>query len=92
MNSALEVPVAREDAADHQIGLVNRSRDLLVEGARIADAGRATVAYDVESESREVLTQFGRVVVLGDHATAWGEARLDPGLDRESSGTSVSSD
>ena len=50
VNPALEVPVPREDAPYDEVGLVHRSLDLLVEGARVADAGGAPVADDAESE------------------------------------------
>ena len=51
VNPALEVPVPREYAPYDEVGLVHRSLDLLVEGARVADAGGAPVADDAESES-----------------------------------------
>ena len=51
--------------------------------AGVADAGRAAVGRDVEAELFEVGQQAGLRQVLGDHARAGRERRLDVRLDRQ---------
>ena len=78
----------RTDVAD-QIVLGDRRRDLGRERARIADAGGAAEADDVEAELVERLLQVGLLEIVLHHLTARGERGLHPGLDRKALGDGV---
>ena len=83
VDPGLEVAVAREHGADHEVALRDGDGDLLRQRARVSDAGRAAVADGVEAELLEVVRQAGAVVVLGHDLRPGREARLDPGLAAE---------
>jgi hypothetical protein len=55
VHPSLEVAVAREHGYRDQIGLMHRLRDVLGQRARVADAGGAAVADEVEAERVEIL-------------------------------------
>ena len=59
MDATLEVAVAREDGRDDEAVLVDGLGDRHVEWARVADAGRAAVADDVEAERLEIGEETG---------------------------------
>ena len=80
VDPALEVAVAREHRADDEVVLVDRLGDLLRQRPRVADAGRAAVADEVEAELVEVLVEPGALEVLGDHGRARRERGLHPRL------------
>ena len=50
MDPALKVPVAREDAAAHEISLLHRLRDRLIQRPRVANACHAAVSDDGKSQ------------------------------------------
>jgi hypothetical protein len=54
VHARLEVAIAGEDARDHEVVLADRVLDARVERTRVADAGRAAVADQVEAEAIEV--------------------------------------
>src|SRR5204862_2516933 len=83
MDPALEIAVARQDRADRKVALVDRVGNRFRERSRIADAGGAAVADEVEAELVEILLQPSLGVIVADHLAARREARLDPGLDLE---------
>ena len=83
VDAALEVAVAREHRGDGEVVVVDRRGDLLDERARVADAGRAAVADEVEAELLEVGPHAGLLVVVGDDLGARGQRGLDPRLDRQ---------
>ena len=56
-HAAFEIAVAGEDADRDQVLLVDRLADRLRQRARIADAGRAAVADEVEAERVEVFAE-----------------------------------
>ncbi len=66
-----------EHGADRQLVLAHGLGDLVRERARVADAGRAAVADELEAELVERLLQVGGGEVVGDDARAGREARLD---------------
>ena len=77
VDAALEVAVAREHGADGELVVAHGLGDLVRERARVADAGRAAVADELEAERVERLLQAGGREVVGDDARAGREARLD---------------
>src|SRR5207249_10406387 len=54
LDAALEVAVAREHGADHELALRHGSGHRLGQGARVADAGGAAVAHEVEPQLLEI--------------------------------------
>ena len=59
MHARFEIAIAGKDRGRDEIVFVNRFFDLRMERAGVADAGRATVADDVESELIEICLQPG---------------------------------
>src|SRR3546814_9483322 len=57
MDAVLEVTVAGQHRGDRDIALVDSLGDRRVERARVADAGGAAVADQLEAEGVEVLLQ-----------------------------------
>ena len=80
IHAALEVAVPREHGRRHEAALVDRRRHVGVHRPRVADAGGAAVADEVEAELVEVGGQAGGVEVVGDDLRPRREARLDPRL------------
>ncbi len=80
MHPALEVAVAREDRRHVQVPLVDRAGDLLDQGARVPDAGRAAVPDEREAQLVEVRRQPGAVEVVGHDARPRCQGRLHPWL------------
>ena len=81
MYAAFEVSIAGKHGRHDQIAVANRVRHLCWQRSGIADAGRATVAHQVESDHVEVLGQTRLLQILGDDLGARREARLDPRFD-----------
>ncbi len=79
MDAALEVAVARQDGRRDEAVLLDGVRDRLGQRPRVADAGGAAVAHQVEAQLVEERGQAGAVEVAGHRPAAGGEARLDPG-------------
>ena len=88
MDAPLEVPVARQDGHDVELLVVDGRADVVRQRSRVADARRAPVADEREPELLQVRRETRLVQVLGHHARARRQARLDPrlrlqpGLDR----------
>src|SRR3546814_12288377 len=80
MDAALEVTVAGQHRGDRDIALVDSLGDRRVERARVADAGGAAVADQLEAAGVEVLLQAGGLQVVGHHLAAWRQRGLHPGL------------
>ena len=78
MNAPLEVAVAGQNAAAAQSGFLDMAGDVLAQGARIAYAGRASVAHDLEAQRRQVVQKAGGFQVTGHHPGAGSQAGLDP--------------
>src|SRR5690606_14135703 len=78
--ATLEVAVAGQHGDHGQVVVVDGLRDLLRQRARVADAGGAAVADQVEAELLQVRRQAGPVVVVHHHPGAGREAGLDPRL------------
>ena len=80
MDTTFEVAVARQDGDHRKIPVGDCRRHLVGQGSRVADAGCAAVADEVEPELLEVGHQPGGVEVVGDHPGPGGHARLYPWL------------
>ena len=78
VDAPLEVAVAREHRRRDQAVLLDGVGDRLGQRARVADAGGAAVAHQVEAQPVEVLREAGAVEVAGHRAAAGGEAGLHP--------------
>ena len=78
---AFEIAVARQHADRDQIVLVDRLADRLGQRARIADAGGAAVADEVEAERVQILAKAAGVEIIADHLASGRKAGLDPRLD-----------
>ena len=83
MDARLEIAVARQHGGADEIVRRDRLVDLGREVAGVADARRAAVGGDGEAELLEIGQQPGLGQVLGDHARARRERRLDVRLDRQ---------
>ena len=88
VDPALEVAVAAQHRADHQVVILHGVGDLFGHRAAVADAGGAAVADHVEAQLLQVRQQPGLGQVFGDHARAGRQAGLhirrhrQPALDR----------
>ena len=83
LDAALEVAVARQHRRHHQALVFDGRRHVIGQGTAVADAGRASVADEVESERVEVRRQARPIEVAGHDLRARREARLHPGLPRQ---------
>src|SRR5438034_11554713 len=84
MDARFEVAIARKDRCSDEIELVDCLLDVGMERARVADASRATVADEIESELVEIFLQSGFVEVIGDNARARRERSFHRRIDARS--------
>src|SRR5688500_7285531 len=77
MNAPLEVAVPTEHRGDYEVVFGHRGSDRFWKVAAIADAGRAAIANELESERLEVRHQAGLLEVLGYGPRARCQTRLD---------------
>ncbi|MND89956.1 hypothetical protein D3C80_820310 [compost metagenome] len=89
VHAAFEVAVARQDRGRDQAVVVDRLRDGRVQRARVADAGGAAVADQVEAHGVQILLEAGVGQIVGDDLRAGGQRGLDPGLDLQTQGVSL---
>ena len=66
-HASFEIAVAREHADRDQVVVVDRLADRLGQRPRIADAGGAAIADEVEAERVQVLAEAALVEIVGDH-------------------------
>ncbi len=85
IDAALEIAIAREHRGNREMMLMDGVGDLLGQRSRIADAGGAAIADEIEAEPVERLLQAGLVEIVGDHLRARRERGLDPRLDAQAS-------
>jgi hypothetical protein len=83
IDAALEIAITGKHRRGDEVVLLDRLRDRFRQWARIADAGGAAIAHEIEAELVEVLLQTGRLEIFGHHLAARGERGLDPRLDGE---------
>src|SRR5690606_19850135 len=84
IDPALGVAVARQHRHRAEVRVVDCLADVLRERSRVADAGRAAVADEVESERVEILLQPRCLEIVAHHLAAGRPRGLDPGLARQS--------
>ena len=84
IDAAFEVAIAGKHRGRDEIVLVDRLGNLLRQRARIADAGGAAEADQVEAELIEIFLQPRLLVIFLDHLRAGRQRGLDPRLDGES--------
>ena len=77
---AFEVPVARQDRDCDQILFVDRRADRFGKRARIADAGGAAIADEVETDRVEIRAETACIEIVGHHLASGGKAGFDPWL------------
>ncbi|MNO78679.1 hypothetical protein D3C76_698270 [compost metagenome] len=79
VHPAFEISVAGQH--DHAFeALIGEMLNVLFELPRVADAGHATEARQIEAQCRKVFQQVGFSQVVCDHLRARRERRLDPRL------------
>ena len=84
VDACLEIAIAGKHRRGDQIIFHHGILDRRMQRTGIADARRAAVADEVETEFVEERLQTGLVQIIGDDARAGRERRLDGGIDRES--------
>ena len=83
VHPAFEVAVARQHRGADEAVVVDSLGDAVRQRARVADAGGAAVADQVEAHGVQIGLQAGGGQIIGDHLRAGGQRGLDPGLDRQ---------
>ncbi|GBF30568.1 hypothetical protein MnTg04_00509 [bacterium MnTg04] len=78
MNAALEISVAREHGATHQLAAFHRFPDFRPQRPRISDACGATVADQVKAHFLQVIQQVRFLEIVADHPRSRRQAALDP--------------
>ena len=81
-DAALEIAVARKDRRSDQVIVVDRLADRLGQRPRIADAGGAAIADQVEAKRIQVFAKATGIQIIGHHLAARRKAGLDPRLGR----------
>ena len=84
LNASLEVAVAAEHRADDQALFANDGRDFVRQRTAVADAGRAAVPDQIESELIEIRREPGGVEVFRDDFRTRRQTALDPRFPRQS--------
>ena len=80
LDAAFEISVAAQHGRDNQAARVDLGRYIVRQRAAVADARRAAVADENETELIEIRVEPGLLQVVGDHFGAGRQARLDPRL------------
>ncbi len=80
MDAALEIAVPRQHRRHDHVVLGNGVGDFFGQRTAVADASRATVTDQVETECVEIGLKAGLGEIVGDDFRTWSEARLDPRL------------
>src|SRR4029453_13215659 len=74
MHARFKIPISRKNRSCNQIVFVDRLLDVWMQRPRVADASRATVADEIESELVEICLESGLFQVIGKNARpGWGE-------------------
>ena len=77
-DAAFEIAIARQHGGRNDAVVVDRLRNLLRQWARIADAGGAAEADEIEANLVEIGLQAGIGEIFRDHLAAPGERGLHP--------------
>ena len=78
VDAPLEIAVAGEYCGYRQFAFYDGLGDMIGERAAVADAGGASVPYQVEAQGIQVGGEPGGGKVIGDHLGAGSKARLHP--------------
>ena len=81
MHPPFKVAIAGEHRGHHEVAFGDGRRNGLRQGPRIADAGGAAVAHQIEAQGIERRLQARLAQILGHHLGAGREGGLHPGLD-----------
>ncbi len=84
MNARLEIAVARQHGARHDVVVVDGFLKTGIDRTGRAEAGRATVTREHEAEFVEIALQTRRREIFADHARAGCQRHLDPRLGLQS--------
>src|SRR5438067_13883711 len=83
MHAGFKISISRKNRSCNQIVLVDRLLDVWMQRPRIADASRATVADEIESELIEICLKSGLFQVIGNNARPWCERRFHARIDTQ---------
>ena len=86
LHATFEVTVAAQDGRDDQVVGVDRA-DIVWQRTAVADAGRAAVAHQVESELVEILVEPRLRQVIGHDLRTGRQTGLHPRLARQAFST-----
>src|SRR5262249_28739564 len=79
VDSSLEVPVSAQNTRNDEIVLSDQLFKVRIEWTRIADAGRATIADQVEPKLIQIRLQTGFLEILSHHSRTRSQRGLDRG-------------
>src|SRR5438876_7978455 len=83
MHAGFKIPISRKNRSCNQIVFVDRLLDVWMQRPRVADASRATVADEIESELVEICLESGLLQIIGNDARSGSERRFYRGIDTQ---------
>src|SRR6185369_6289746 len=83
MYASFKISISRENGSRDEIVFVDRLLDVGMQRSRVADASRATVPDEIESELVEILLQSGLFQVIGNNARSGRERRFHSRIDTQ---------
>jgi hypothetical protein len=83
MHAGFKIPISRKNRSCNQIVFVDRLLDVWMQRPRVADASRATVADEIESELVEICLESGLFQVIGNNARPGSERRFHARIDTQ---------
>src|SRR6476620_2434240 len=83
MHAGFKIPISRKNRSCNQIVFVDRLLDVWMQRPRVADASRAPVADEIESELVEICLESGLFQVIGNNARSRCERRLHARIDMQ---------
>src|SRR2546423_15515962 len=83
MHTRYKIPVSRKNQSCDDIIFVNDLLDVWMQRPRVADASRATVADEIESELVEICLESGLFQVIGNNARPRCERRFYARIDTQ---------
>src|SRR6476620_2640048 len=83
MHAGLKIPNSRKNRRCNQIVFVDRFLDVWMQRPRVANASRATVTDEIESELVEICLESGLFQVIGNNTRPGGERRFHARIDMQ---------
>src|SRR5947207_9446013 len=83
MHTGFKIPISRKNRSCNQIVFVDRLLDVWMQRPRVADASRATVPDEIESELVEICLESGLFQVIGNNARPRCERRFHARIDTQ---------